>query len=300
MGYATAGEIAKALGARRAGRGWTACCPAHEDRSPSFSIADAGEGRPLVYCHAGCDQRSVIAALRSKGLWGDCEGIRDPSRPLAITFRPNAARIEDERRRTGQALEIWDNCEQFRGSLAETYLRSRSIRQLIPALDGELRFAPSLRHPSGVIGPALVAAIRSTDGAITAVQRTWLATDGAGKADLMPNKMTLGPMGMGAVKLAPCSERLGLAEGIETAISATQIYQWPVWACLSAMRLSTISPPEGVRDLVIFADAGKVGVEEAFKAQDHFEAKGFSVEVITPAADFGDASDFNDALRGVA
>ena len=42
-----------------------ACCPAHDDRAPSLSITDATGGKVLVRCHAGCDQRDVIAALRA-------------------------------------------------------------------------------------------------------------------------------------------------------------------------------------------------------------------------------------------
>ena len=60
--------IAKALGGRKVGQGWTARCPAHDDREPSLSIRDA-DGKVLVRCHAGCDQRDVIAALKERGLW---------------------------------------------------------------------------------------------------------------------------------------------------------------------------------------------------------------------------------------
>ena len=65
----TAETIAKALGGRKAGGGWMARCPAHDDRTPSLSIRDADDGKVLVRCHAGCDQERVIAALRARGLW---------------------------------------------------------------------------------------------------------------------------------------------------------------------------------------------------------------------------------------
>jgi len=45
-----------------------ACCPAHDDRNPSFSVADKN-GKILVKCWAGCSQESVIGALRGMGLW---------------------------------------------------------------------------------------------------------------------------------------------------------------------------------------------------------------------------------------
>jgi hypothetical protein len=60
--------IARALGGRKAGGGWKARCPAHDDRNPSLSIRDE-HGQVLVRCHAGCEQADVIAALRERGLW---------------------------------------------------------------------------------------------------------------------------------------------------------------------------------------------------------------------------------------
>lgn len=65
-----AAELAAALGGKRSGLAeWSAKCPAHDDRDPSLSIADGNNGHPVVYCHAGCEQTLVIAALRDRGLW---------------------------------------------------------------------------------------------------------------------------------------------------------------------------------------------------------------------------------------
>ena len=61
--------IAKALGGRRAGTGWSARCPAHDDRTPSLSLRDAGDGKVLIHCHTGCGQDEVIAHLKANGLW---------------------------------------------------------------------------------------------------------------------------------------------------------------------------------------------------------------------------------------
>ncbi len=68
----TAADIARALDGRKSGRGWTARCPAHEDRTPSLGITER-DGRVLVRCYAGCPQSDVIAALRSRGLWPERE-----------------------------------------------------------------------------------------------------------------------------------------------------------------------------------------------------------------------------------
>ena len=61
-------SIVRALGARHYPSGWMAPCPAHEDDKPSLSIGEA-DGKILLHCHAGCSQRDVIDALRSRGLW---------------------------------------------------------------------------------------------------------------------------------------------------------------------------------------------------------------------------------------
>ena len=47
---------------------FSACCPVHDDRNPSFSVSDKN-GKILVKCWAGCSQESVIGALRDMGLW---------------------------------------------------------------------------------------------------------------------------------------------------------------------------------------------------------------------------------------
>jgi hypothetical protein len=41
-----------------------ACCPAHDDDSPSLSLKEGEDGRALLYCHAGCDTLDVVKALQ--------------------------------------------------------------------------------------------------------------------------------------------------------------------------------------------------------------------------------------------
>ena len=49
---------------RQTGPGrWIACCPSHNDKSPSLSIRETDDGRILLHDFAGCDTASVLAAL---------------------------------------------------------------------------------------------------------------------------------------------------------------------------------------------------------------------------------------------
>lgn len=42
---------------------WTACCPAHKDKSPSLAIKEGEDGRVLIHCFGGCDVTAVVEAL---------------------------------------------------------------------------------------------------------------------------------------------------------------------------------------------------------------------------------------------
>lgn len=48
---------------KRAGNGYSARCPAHEDRSSSLSVTEGSDGRILVHCFAGCPVHDVVAAV---------------------------------------------------------------------------------------------------------------------------------------------------------------------------------------------------------------------------------------------
>lgn len=42
---------------------WVACCPAHDDRTPSLAIKDVGDGRILVHCYANCAVEDVLGSI---------------------------------------------------------------------------------------------------------------------------------------------------------------------------------------------------------------------------------------------
>lgn len=63
-----AADVARALHAKRSGKFWVCCCPAHDDRTPSLSFWD-GYRDVAFHCHAGCDSCDVIDALRDRGIW---------------------------------------------------------------------------------------------------------------------------------------------------------------------------------------------------------------------------------------
>jgi hypothetical protein len=80
---------------RRTPSGWSALCPAHDDREPSLSISEGDDGRALLHCHAGC---AVDETARAMGI-----DVRDlfprPYREVRRSLPPTG-----RRRRASRAL----------------------------------------------------------------------------------------------------------------------------------------------------------------------------------------------------
>jgi hypothetical protein len=74
---------------RTSGNSWMACCPAHDDRTPSLTVRDA-DGRILIHCFAGCDTRSILNAVGMD--WEDVmpEMVK-PSKPERVKVYPSDA-----------------------------------------------------------------------------------------------------------------------------------------------------------------------------------------------------------------
>jgi hypothetical protein len=219
----------------------------------------------------------------------------DPSRPPPA-MPPRAARQaphqhDGDEAAIAVARNVWAASAPAAGSLAEVYLRSRAITLAPPPT---LRYAPALTHYlSGRVLPALVAAISGADQRVTAVQRIFLRPDGGRKADIEDPKLTLGRMLDGACRLAALGPALGLAEGVETGLSAMQLHGLPVWAACGS-RLDAVRIPDDVERLVIFADNGAAGERAAERAAFAHMKPNRVVEVRRPPAGF---KDFNDQLR---
>lgn len=286
----TAETIAKALGGHRAGATWMARCPAHDDSRPSLAISAGSNGKVLVRCHAGCDQRDVIAALIGRGLW-DATGKR-PGR-IAHNRRKNLEREPDPdaKARTEAALAIWRASQDIAGSLAETYLRSRG---LTPSPLPGLRFHSGLKHASGGVWPAMVAlVVHGETGEALAVHRTFLARNGHGKAPVDSPKMMLGPCRGGVVCLGETGDVLMVGEGIETCLAAMQATGKPAWAALSTSGLRSLDLPRAIVEVIVLADGDEPGEAAAQHCARRWQREGRNVRIARAPS----GMDFNDLLK---
>lgn len=279
----TARRICESRGGKWSGTKGMACCPAHDDRTPSLGVS-LGRQAILFHCFAGCDQQSVLAALAR-------EGFEAPAffSGSATTNEPEST---STRKPSAVALRIWRDAQPLRASPAKAYLESRGILAASPAL----RFHP--RTPLGPKGrarflPAMIAAVSLDEGPI-AIHRTFLSTEASGKAAFEKPKRALGALGEAAVRLfAPVSGKLGLAEGVESAMSAYALTGIPVWATLGNERFGLVSVPESVTELHLFVDHDAGGELAASRGLAAYARDGRTIHVRKPSSR---DTDWNDEL----
>jgi hypothetical protein len=240
----TARHICESRGGKWSGSKGMACCPAHDDRTPSLGVT-LGRKAILFHCFAGCDRSDVLAAFAREGLG-------------AASFFSGSSDFEPAEEKSAAApsraaLRIWRDARPLIGSPAKLYLEKRGIL----AASSTLRFHP--RTPLGPQGrakflPALIAAV-SLDAGPVAIHRTFLSQTGETKADFVQPKRALGALDQAAVRLfAPADGKLGLAEGVESAMSAYALTGIPTWATLGNERFGLVSIPESVAELHLFVD----------------------------------------------
>lgn len=261
----------------------------HKDRS--VSLVETEEGRILIHCFSPKDDwRKVRRALAEKHLLDNGTSM-DPQRADG-SVHGIAAQPADEDR-LARAQRIWNESRPIRHTPATVYLRQRAIPESLwstPALRFHARMT-SL--DDRVRRPALVAAIANAAGELQGVQVTLLTAHGAAKAPVPTPRRVIGRLLGGAVQLMNATKTLVVAEGVESALSASAAHQAPAWAALTARNLSLFEPPNRLARLIIAADADEAGLAAARRLQ---ESAPMIAEISAPAAPH---SDWNErALAG--
>jgi hypothetical protein len=185
---------------------------------------------------------------------------------------------------------LWGSGRELGATPAARYLALRGLDE--PSQ--ELRFHSRTPHgpkPLTLFRPALVVAVRDKTG-LVAVHRTFLDVRDGKVAARPLARAGLGPFRRGAVRLGGVAARLGLAEGIETALSTSILFGMPCWAALGTERFALVDLPAEVSELHLFLDndAGGRRAEALARA-----AYGLPIEPHYPKRR---GEDWNDVLRG--
>lgn len=326
------------------------CNPVHKDRHPSFTIwttRSVGAWKD----HRGIAQGDVIDLVAYLKGWSDGpkKGRREALRFLADVLglaqltpqqrsadnarsrvrvqRAEKQSLEELEVKQRRAFDLWCKGVPIGGEgaeLARAYLRARGIElEALPAgprggdrTPGVLRFFAQHRHTeSGRDLPCLVAGCwEPTTARLLAIHRTWLRHDGAGKADVEPNRkvwpdfrglvipLWRGDSGLSVSEADGCGlcETLVLAEGIETALSAAiAAPQFRTWAFISLGNLANVRLPKCIDAVLLHREnewSNRAALAAFERGKRALEQQGRPVAEISAFA----GKDLNDTLRGAA
>jgi putative DNA primase/helicase len=250
-----------------------------------------GDGFTLLQMVHGWDFKTARArVLEAAGL----RESRDLMAPIATTPKRSEPKIAQPPRRVLELLR--SSCELEVLPAAMEYLSSRHLLPLPPAHGLHGHAGAEYFDGNGQrIGrfAALLAPVRDIGGDLVTMHVTYLE-HGRKLGPLEPRKLLsplTGRTGC-AVRLMPAGEALGIAEGVETALSAAAIDDVPVWAALNAPLLARFEPPPGVMALRVYADRDEAGLMAALRLLERLQGR-IRVEIRTPQAP---AKDWNDVL----
>ncbi|MDA0781242.1 MAG: toprim domain-containing protein [Rickettsiales bacterium] len=249
-----------------------------------FATGDAGGDLVSLYAYL----KGISQYQAARELLGNAKNI--------IPFAPKVPKAPkvNENSLSDYVGKIWRGCGGD-NSIVAAYLKSRGITGAIPPT---IKEHSSLYHkPSNSKHPAMVAAVTIwPNKTILGLHRTYIKPDGSGKANIEPNKMMLGSVKGGAVRLSKPSSKLILAEGIETALSVAMSTGLSTWATLSTSGMLNVEVPplEITQKIIIAADNDKAGIGAANKLADRLLSAGYRVQIAMPP----EGMDFNDLLQG--
>ena len=206
---------------------------------------------------------------------------------------------------------VWGNSTPLTGTdPASNYLASRKISTL-PGSPHNVRYCENCYHSELKTGiSALVAKITNIQNKPVSIQRIYLTRTGAKRDDVQDIKKMMPateelkgsavrlflPLGTEFNKTIPGLDlngnMLGIAEGIETAIATTLLFNVATWACLSSTLMKSWTVPKEYSlttkntpmNIVIFGDNDKnfCGQEAAYTLAKKLHNEEYPVAVKIP------------------
>ncbi len=313
--------IGRVVTLKKSGADHFGLCPFHNESTGSFSVNDKKRFFYCFGCGAGGDVvkfimqrqdlefREAVELLESKN---GLKLLKASTQPAA----PKVPQAQDPGKLEG-VVRIWGQCRWH--PIIAHYFTGRhivppssygvadpSINQGWPA---DVLFHRGLWHKDEKREyPAMVAAFRQRPGGpVQAIHRTFLKVSGTTvtKAGTASDKMMLGPVAGSVIWLGPIAGEMTGGEGIETTLSAGQIFKRPGIAFGARAGMATFELPFEVDGFWYAADRNKshpdpkksrVGERAAWAGHKLNAIAGRKCAVKIPTLPGEGLGDFNDAL----
>jgi putative DNA primase/helicase len=190
-----------------------------------------------------------------------------------------------------------------------SYLESRALGEILQSPPAVLRAHRALAYWDGSnsLGayPAMIGLFHGAGGQPVTLHVTYLRADGCAKASVPSPKKIMAVPVRGATKggaihlYEPRAGILGIAEGIESALSMHLLQKLPTWSSFCADNLAAAQLPQGLRELYIGIDLDASGKGEQVAQSLTKRVRRFSphTKVFTVTPEIDGTGDLNDELR---
>jgi hypothetical protein len=273
------------------------------------AVADA----PCPLCSAGCKTLSN-RSRKTLRIWNESEGFAtfkcqrccesgyahaadtrsaprksayDEAVDAIAVFKMPAiapAKHEPDPDKLRRARWFWCQSVPARGTIAETYLRTRHCwvdSETVRFLPARGEYPPALIVPFGIPLEPEPGVLDIAGSDVHGVQITKLKPDGSGKADVEPKKLTIGQCVGWPIVLTPPSDMMALsiAEGVEDALSSHIISGRGAWASGGADRMPALADkvPADIKSVTILVDNNDAGRRGSEGLASRLHARGVEV-----------------------
>lgn len=257
-----------------------------DGRGTWICVCGYGDGMKLVTLTQGKSFNEICSEI-DKLIGNNFERIKVPAASSASSLRT-------------KVLNKFSKLQPLRGTDGAGYLSGRGIFSLPSEA---VRFNDKQRHNKSIY-QSLYSLVTDDKGELCYLHQTLL--DGPKKADIGTSAKRLKSLQDDnyldharsvAIRMFPVASTLGIAEGIETALSAHQIYKVNTWATINSGFMKKFRVPAGVRNLIIFADRDEnsaTGLAAAMEcAHANLLAKN---DLVSVRVYYPDHDDFNNML----
>ncbi|CDH00755.1 toprim domain-containing protein [Xenorhabdus bovienii] len=214
-----------------------------------------------------------------------------------VTPKPKVSTVADNRQKI---ITLYSRMPELKGTSAEKYLQSRGIYSNQPI--EQIRFCKKQPTYQGDY-QAMWALATDSRGQLCYLHRTYLDGDRKAPLDVTKKMMSLqedsylAHAESVAIRMFPVASTLGIAEGIETALSCKQIYGVNTWSTMNAGHMAKFLAPRGVKHLIIFADNDWSATGEAAAYACATKNLKANNDIERVSVRYPDLGDFNDLLQ---
>lgn len=274
----------------------------------------AGNGYTLMQKHLGISFLEAVQIVKNLLGYGDNQA-QTPSK--AVFRQPESHSGQPASKdRLARLMRIWRETEPL-NDFALAYYQTRGLDIAKLPQTAAIRFAPSLAYwtndtngKSQHFGnfPCIVAAIKDQAGQLQGLHLTYLQPRGKAKLNaphpqtgepLPAKKMQSrfsGSLKGASVQIEPpnADGAIIIAEGIETALAARELFDLPIQAALSAKLLEQWQAPQNAKHVLIIADHDTprdVGFQAALHLANRLQKQGLTVQIWQPETQGMDALD---------